>query len=231
MKQLRNYGDERQQAKCVDCAGANETIDHVPSRVLLDEPYPENLSGVPACLQCNQSFSADEEYLACLIECTLAGSAEPNGLKRQKIKRILQERPALARRLSRTRRETPGGIVFDVKTDRVRHVLLKMARGHAAFELNEPQFDEPLSVNFCPLPLLPEDQREEFETLSAAPRLSVWPEVGSRAMQRIAEGTDLGPLGWITVQPGRYRYSATADRGVIVRMVLSEYLAGEVLWG
>lgn len=230
MKQLRNYGDERQVAKCVYCAGVNNTIDHVPSRVLLDEPYPENLPGVPACFQCNQSFSTDEEYLACLIECTLTGSAEPKDLKRPKIKRTLQERPALALRLNRARRETARGVVFDVEADRVSHVLLKLARGHAAFELNEPQFEEPLSVNFCPLSLLPGGQREEFETLSATPRLSVWPEVGSRAMQRILEEADIGPFGWITVQPGRYRYSATAGGGVIVRMVLSEYLAGEVVW-
>lgn len=60
--------------------------------------------------------------------------------------------------------------------------------------------------------------------------LSVWPEVGSRALQRVVEGTDLDGLGWITVQPGRYRYSVTANGGVTVRMVLSEYLAGEVIW-
>jgi hypothetical protein len=65
---------------------------------------------------------------------------------------------------------------------------------------------------------------EEFERPSGG--LSVWPEVGSRAMQRLlAEGEE-----WVTVQAGRYRYMATADSAVRVRMVLSEYLACEVVW-
>lgn len=49
MHQLRNYGDERQLSACVFCRRETETRDHVPSRVLLDEPYPENLPVVPAC--------------------------------------------------------------------------------------------------------------------------------------------------------------------------------------
>jgi hypothetical protein len=36
--------------------------------------------------------------------------------------------------------------------------------------------------------------------------------------------------GWIVVQPGRYRYLAYVDSAVTVRMVLSEYLACEVVW-
>jgi hypothetical protein len=75
MEQLENFGDERQSAYCVHCAGQTDTRDHVPSRVLLDEPYPPNLPVVPACRDCNEEASADEEYVACLVECTLAGSA------------------------------------------------------------------------------------------------------------------------------------------------------------
>jgi hypothetical protein len=35
--------------------------------------------------------------------------------------------------------------------------------------------------------------------------------------------------GWIVVQQGRYRYAAESD-GSMVRMVLSEYLACQVVW-
>jgi hypothetical protein len=45
-------------------------------------------------------------------------------------------------------------------------------------------------------------------------------------MQRIAAGE----CGWITVQEGRYRFVAAAGAAAIVRMVLSEYLACEVVW-
>jgi hypothetical protein len=35
---------------------------------------------------------------------------------------------------------------------------------------------------------------------------------------------------WIEVQPERYRYAAVHDGGIIVRLVIDEYLAAEVRW-
>jgi len=49
MQQFRCDGDDRNKGFCVHCGGPSETIDHVPSKVLLDEPYPENLMAAPAC--------------------------------------------------------------------------------------------------------------------------------------------------------------------------------------
>ena len=49
MQQLRCYGDDRNKGFCVHCGGPSETVDHVPSKVLLDEPYPENLMAASAC--------------------------------------------------------------------------------------------------------------------------------------------------------------------------------------
>ena len=85
MQQLRCYGDDRNKGFCVHCGGPSETVDHVPSKVLLDEPYPENLMAASACRKCNNDFSIDEEYLACLLECVVAGSAAPKNLHRDKI--------------------------------------------------------------------------------------------------------------------------------------------------
>ena len=53
----------------------------------------------------------------------------------------------------------------------------------------------------------------------------------SRAMQRLVGMGSAGAAGWITAQLGRYRYlAATTVDGVLVRTVLSEYLACEVAW-
>ena len=42
MKQVPNYADTRQLARCVYCAAsAKNTLDHVPSKVLIDKPFPE----------------------------------------------------------------------------------------------------------------------------------------------------------------------------------------------
>ena len=229
MRQIRNYGDERQLSKCVYCSTSDtSTRDHVPSKALLDEPFPENLPVVPACEACNNSFSGDEEYLACLIDCVLAGEVDSEKVRRSKVRRLLRERPALASRLLEARTIKGNEIRFAAEEARVRNVVMKLARGHAAYELNEPQFDEPLSYSVIPLVLLTNDQRESFEVVDDG--IALWPEVGSRAMTRLFEGYDLEPGLWITVQPGRYRYMATIADGIIVRMVLSEYLACQVIW-
>jgi hypothetical protein len=198
----------------------------VPSKVFLDEPYPANLPVVPACAVCNCGFSPDEEYLACLIECTLAGSAEPADVPRAKVKRILERTPALASRLSQARSVDHAGTSFQIESERVRNVVLKLARGHAAFELNEPQMDDPSQIGFGPLTLMSAEAREAFET---PPRSPIWPEVGSRAMHRLVV-SDPGASLWLIVQPGRYRYLAAVGDGVVVRGVIGGYLAYEVIW-
>jgi hypothetical protein len=38
------------------------TRDHVPPKLLLAKPYPQNLLTVPSCLDCNGSFQEDDEY-------------------------------------------------------------------------------------------------------------------------------------------------------------------------
>jgi len=229
MEQLPNFGDKRQTDSCAYCAGATETRDHIPSKVFLDEPYPTNLPVVPACRSCNVSFSLDEEYVACLLECTIVGSANPNDIQRTKVKQILSRRPALRARLARAQQRTLfGEVSFAIEFDRVRKVALKLARGHAAFELNEPQFADPSSVTILPSMLMTEEQRKDFEAppgSTTGPSVGAWPEVGSRAMQRIVTGEF-----WVVPQPGRYRYLASVEDGVLIRMVLSEYLACEVRW-
>lgn len=224
MRQIPNYGDQRQLAACVYCGAGTETRDHVPSRAFLDSPYPENLPVVPACQVCNAGFSQDEEYVACLLDCVLAGAVDPDRVPRPKVKRILREKPALLRRLAAA--HSPAASSFEIEAERVRRVALKLARGHAAYELNEPQFDGPTQVAFEPLATL-----SDLRAFELPPIADIWPEVGSRAMQRLAEAG--GPITseWIVVQEGRYRYLAAATRvGVIVRSVLSEYLGCEVAW-
>ena len=43
------FMDERLTGKCVYCGAQPETRDHVPSKVLLDEPYAAQLPVVGAC--------------------------------------------------------------------------------------------------------------------------------------------------------------------------------------
>jgi hypothetical protein len=93
------FMDERLTGMCVYCGARPDTRDHVPSKVLLDEPYPPELPVVAACEKCNSEFSLDEQYLSCFLECVICGTTDNSGLQRSKIKRILNERVHLNKRL------------------------------------------------------------------------------------------------------------------------------------
>lgn len=75
-----------------------------------------------------------------------------------------------------------------------------------------------------------EEQMRAFKT---PPVGSLLPEIGSRAFHNVLvignqvftqEGT------WQVIQKGRYRYSVSHSDGIQVRMVLSDYLACDVIW-
>jgi hypothetical protein len=231
MRHFSCYGDSRNKGFCVHCGGPDETKDHVPSKVLLDEPLPANVAVSPACLSCNNGLSIDEEYLACLLECVVVGDVDLNKIERQKVAHILQINTRLADRLRRARRVVDGQPLWDFEAPRVRNVLLKLARGHAAYELNEPQLGEPDVFCFRPLCTMTQTERGDFEQERDSGPLALWPEVGSRAMQRLlVAGPEAFEEGWLVVQDGRYRYRTSQHSGLRVRMVLREYLACEVTW-
>ncbi|MGA3334196.1 MAG: hypothetical protein ABSC62_08535 [Terracidiphilus sp.] len=233
MQNLSCYGDSRYKGFCIHCGGPYETDDHIPSKVLLDEPYPGNLMVCPSCSDCNNSFSLDEEYFACLLECVIAGEAEPSKLQRNKIAEILTRNRPLLNRLRSARSDSDGVTLWTLENDRVRRVLLKLARGHASYEFNLPQFSEPDLFNFRPLLTLNAEERSRFEESDngAEEILAGWPEVGSRAMQRLlVVGPQVFQEKWIEVQQGNYRFRVTEDDGLTVKIVLREYLACQVVW-
>jgi len=203
-----------------------ETRDHSPSRVFLDEPYPENLPVVSSCQKCNNSFSLDEEYVACLVECAKTGSVAQAIAARPKIARTLARKPLLVSRLKESRIANDDGITWTAEGERVCAVLVKLARGHVAYEENEPQLGEPASISILPLCAMAASVRDEFES---PPNTGLWPEVGSRAMHRILVSAE-GDYPWIEVQPGRYRYLVAAGPSLVVRIVIAEYLAATIAW-
>lgn len=74
----------KEDLKCLYCSNKSSNKEHVPSKRLLEKPYPKNLLTFPACNTCNNSFSLDEEYflnvLATLSESgPLVARTEPGG--------------------------------------------------------------------------------------------------------------------------------------------------------
>jgi hypothetical protein len=89
MRHFACYGDERNKGSCVHCGGPDETKDHFPSKVLLDEPLPANVFVSPACFSCNNGPAPDEEYVAALVACVLAGDVDPVRIGRPKIAKTI----------------------------------------------------------------------------------------------------------------------------------------------
>ncbi len=227
--------DQRLNCMCAYCGGLPDTRDHVPSKVLLDEPLPVELPVFDACQGCNVAFSLDEQYLACFLECVICGTSEPSSLKRMGIQRILSENAALRSRIASSCREGADGLTsWMPEWSRVQNVVSKLARGHVAYEIHAlPHAGEGADVHVAPIPTLTREAQQQFESASTVGP-ALWPEMGSRAFLRMAGVSVDGRVpteGWIVVQPGRYRYAVMESDVLIVRMVLSEYLACEVNFG
>lgn len=242
MKHLDNLADDRLVRGCIYCGCTDDTRDHVPSKCLLEQPYPENLPVVGCCDSCNQDFSSDEQYFVCLLESVLCGSTDPEQIRRPSVARIMQKLPALRQRIENSKIEVDGQIAFVPEMDRISNVMLKLARGHAAFELSQICQTEPDRFWCGPLLSLTEESQELFHSVHFQHILG---EVGSRNTQRLLvmqmtvpsendEKQNVGMLvnDWIDVQDDQYRYIAIDDvGGLIIRIVIAEYFACEVVWG
>lgn len=230
MRQIKTFNDQRLDLMCSYCGDtATETRDHVPAKILLDDPFPENLPVVPCCTKCNQDFSLDEEYFACSIECILRGTSNIEQLQRQKIKSALKKRPALQERIENSFTLQDGQLQFKYEQDRFMNVATKLAKGHAKYEISEPQFNDPTSISMKPLMLMTEHETYSF---FASFNLSKLPEVGSRALQNLLiSDSNTVHSHWTIVQDNNYKYSVIDDMGLlIVRIVVWDYLAIEVIW-
>jgi hypothetical protein len=239
--QLHHFADARLLLGCIYCGGNESTRDHVPSKLFLDTPYPENLPVIGACRPCNNGFSKDEEYLACLIEAAVSGSTDPSAVRRSRIAKIFARSPELRMRIEAAKATTQSGVSFYPEAVRVERVLVKLATGHAAYELAQECRDQRASLWWLPIHLLSQEQREEFEAPDVVTTLG---EIGSRGMLRLRvadiklvshAGAEINQQfylhDWVEVQPQRYRYLASDQgRTVCIRIVIGEYLAAEVYW-
>jgi hypothetical protein len=241
MDQIRDLADHRLIAGCIYCGGRSETRDHVPSRVFLDPPFPENLPVVPACEKCNLGFALDEQYVACAIEAASIGTTDPSQLERARIADLMRRQPALRSMIERCKSTRDGARYFEVEAARVRNVLLKLARGHAAFELSTLCRAEPSRIWWSAVSEIAAAEWEEFDTVHV---IETFGEVGSRGLQRAmivqaivaTPNEDRSSLtllvnDWVEVQEGRYRYLAVHDSNEVrIKILIRGYLACEVAW-
>ena len=235
MDYIGDFSDRRHKGSCIHCGSGLFDVktnqDHVPSKSLLEEPYPPELPTIEICTNCNTSFSHDEEYFAAFLGAVLTGSTEPEAQNTATAASIFRHSKALRKRVDAQRQNytTLGGeqrIVWNPELDRVRNIIVKNARGHVYYELGQPAFGEPSNVGIWPLENLSEIELERLLTIDHGPG---WPEVGCRMMTRLLTGQDMED-GWIVVQDGIYRFAAVENDGFLVRSIIREYIAAEVFW-
>lgn len=224
MQRYKLFHDERLGGTCFHCGSANaETVDHVPPKIFLDRPYPDDLITVRSCRGCNSASSDDEQYLASLIEVVVCGTTDPGQLKRHKISRTLERRPSIRKRLDQAVIVDNGIYTVRPKPDRVNRVLEKIARGLWRFDTEQDTGDLKAILHFD-VASVSEEATEAFYSSSSS-GLSGWGEIGSRGFIRSCYGGQEsvhGP-GWEDVQVGRFSFSVDSG-GDRVRMIFSDYL-------
>jgi hypothetical protein len=225
MKQIRTFYDERNDAFCSYCGKFPDTRDHVPSRILLDTPFPDNLPVVPCCQKCNNNFSLDEEFIACVIECIICDTYDLNLLKNIRIKNILERKNNLYQSIKEIFRNNIHNDIITKYFDRFKNIGIKLAKGHYKFENGELLIDEPNNIMICLLEnLSPKDKSIFLNCFDD----DILPEVGSRKLINMFEN---GQVGWVEVQKNVYRYSVIQKiKSTLVRIIIREQLAIGIEW-
>jgi hypothetical protein len=220
--------DSRLNGICAYCGGLPGTSDHVPSKVFLDQPYPQDLPVVECCHRCNSSFSDSEQYVACFLECVKAGTTNLDGMGRDKIVRTLAARTHLTKLIEASRREQADGpTVWLPDLKKVRQVVIKLATGHLFHELSIPFQGEPESVSIAPLSSMCAADQEVFFSLDSG---GLWPELGSRSFKAVLTGGPTAFEMWRIVQEGNYAYAVGQGGGNWAKILMCDYLACHVAW-
>lgn len=229
---------------CIYCGSIADTREHVPSKTFLKKPLPSDLPVLPACQNCNNGFSADELYTRTYIECLKAVLIDNNfdSLHVESTDRKEKREAKLAIKKALDKKM----LVFD---DRVGRVLLKLAIGHAVYELSEGYY----SLTWDGIPLYTKYiiratvSEEEWNNLEYAEVMNnkILPVVGSRVYRNLLvlqlplksfennsdANLNLLMMDWTDIQDGEYRYLAYLnDDKLIVKMIILDFLYGEVVF-
>lgn len=150
--------------KCIYCGNKAESKDHLPPKLLLEKPLPNNCATVPACSGCNAGFSKDEEYfLAVLAFTSDAPALRTRVAHGGKVQRALQKAPGFAARIKQQVTKTAEGhIGIEPQHPRVNRVIAKIACGldHIRGRTTAPDQFDVLTYPVKPPNKIPDDIRD-----------------------------------------------------------------------
>lgn len=123
-----------------------------------------------------------------------------------------------------------GKVHYTLDIDRLRRIILKLAKGHAGFEFDYINFDDSDTVvSYDFIFNMTADDINRFEEV---PEMTFYPEVGSRScaapfiVQNIDTGEASAFMFWNDVQENQYRYQVSYNEsgGICVKIVIFEIL-------
>jgi hypothetical protein len=117
--------------RCIYCNGAAESGEHVPTKRLLESPYPRNLITVPSCRSCNNGYARDEEYfLAALAQVGFVDTLQARLQEGGAVDRMLKHSSRLDDRIIRSLTVGDDGkVCFTPEAERINRVAHKTAIG------------------------------------------------------------------------------------------------------
>jgi len=173
-----------------------------------------------------KGFSLDEEYIAYWIEIALFKKRKIETKRYKKILNVLEKRPSLKKRILGSNLFGKNELL-PIEEDRFKNILFKLASGHVLYKQNNPQYEKPTSIKWNFLDSFSKKERSLFEKTY---KIDVFPEVGSRTPIMINTSGEMH-YQWEIVQNDIYRYIvADVDNFIIVKLVLSEFIACEIVW-
>lgn len=224
--------DKHKPNGCIYCGRPANTREHIPSEFLFIDPLPENLQTIPACFECNNSFSTDEEYFICYLE-VLKNKVYPDYVISEHVCRTLSQKPSLMQLIVNEISYSNGCFTLSFDSNRFSRVIKKYAIGHAGYEFDNLNFDGNCKVwyDFCD-----NISNEEIVEFTSPIQMDVIPEISSRfscnacIIQNVEDGSVFVLSDWTVVQENRYSYQVyiNRDNGVTVKMIILDYLYCQV---
>lgn len=222
--------EKSEENGCIYCGQSATTREHVPSKTFLSEPFPENLPTIPACFKCNNGYSDDEKYVACFLDKLKSYVYTDYSCSKKTCQRIEKDK-LLQKTLMEQLKVDNGKVYFQPDEERILRILVKLARGHAGFELDHVCFDDSEIRIWYDFVFNMSEQ--ETQSFCHIPTYDVAPEIGARGMfliQNIGTGEASTFANWNDVQDGQYRYQVAMNGGasVTVKLVIYEFLYCQV---
>ncbi|MCD8040686.1 MAG: HNH endonuclease [Clostridia bacterium] len=171
---------------CIYCGEISDTREHIPSKVFLSKPYPDNLAILPACKECNNSFSDDELYTEVYIDSLKYFSGYSSELREENKERIYKNTAYFD--AHRDFAEYYSSELFP-NNEKIKKILRKLAIGHMIYELSEGYSAEENDVELVSLQYkflfdLSKEFRVNFNNLILMNDKKL-PLIGSRVFDKI----------------------------------------------